>query len=91
MTELYKLPNGEWIDPSRIVRLIPIDASPSPLPGVPDCMPRCVLVTSDNDRTAIECSDMAGALHLADELAEKANMVRRARAAGVEVREVDGG
>ena len=76
--ELYKLPNGEWIDLAWIVRLIPADVRPSPFPNVPDCMPRCVLVMSDNDRTVIECSDMAGAQHLADELGNKANEARKA-------------
>ena len=76
--KLHRLPSGEWIDPAEIVHIQALDAyKATGLPGDrTDGMPRCRIVLRGGTYVIAECSDMAGAQHLADELGELANEAR---------------
>ncbi|SDF84133.1 hypothetical protein [Thalassobaculum litoreum] len=71
---LIEMPDGSWIDPARITRVVPLDRSNE---FKIDAMPRCVVHLGEHDLVVIECSDLPGAKDLARWFALMANTTRR--------------
>lgn len=67
MARLIQLPNGSWIDPECICRVLVLDAiGDTAGMHVP---PRVVVVTRDGDRELVHCSSLADAHEMRDRIA----------------------
>lgn len=72
---LVEMPDGSWMDPALITRVVPLDGMMSSLGGA-GYLPRCVIHFGESDRAVVECSDMEGAKNTARWFAMLANRAR---------------